>query len=274
MTRGDIALEMGLPVRAVVGYAASFGDGLQKSVPAPGLGGLAAALGGADSPLGNALKQHGLTTDDIAVVYKHDTSTNANDPNENKLHQNIQAALGRTPGNPLWVVSQKTITGHAKGGAAAWQIGGLIQSLTTGVIPGNRNLDCVDEAMRGFEHIGFTDSALRIGEGEIRAGLVTSLGFGHVSGLALLIHPGVFLGTLGESEREAYVARVAERTQLETNTLTDVWMGRVPFFEKRNERRFESADGTADQAREETLLLTDPEIRLGSAGTYTARVTR
>ena len=40
-----------------------------------------------------------------------------NDTNEADLHERIQSALGRTPGNPLLVVSQKTVTGHAKGGA-------------------------------------------------------------------------------------------------------------------------------------------------------------
>ena len=44
-------------------------------------------------------------------------------------------------------VSQKTLTGHPKGGAAAWQIIGLCQTMAGGVIPGNRNLDSVDEAM-------------------------------------------------------------------------------------------------------------------------------
>ena len=38
--RGSVALALGLPVRAVVGYAASFGDGIHTSIPAPGLGAL------------------------------------------------------------------------------------------------------------------------------------------------------------------------------------------------------------------------------------------
>ena len=73
--------------------------------------------------------------DDIAVVSKHDTSTELNDPNEADLHQRIQDALGRTPGNPLLVVSQKTVTGHAKGGAAAWQVAGVLQTMATGWVP-------------------------------------------------------------------------------------------------------------------------------------------
>lgn len=264
VTRGDVAKKMGVPVRAVVAYAGSYGDGIQKSVPAPGMGALAAAMGGADSPLGKALDSVGLVTDDIALVYKHDTSTNANDPNENKLHHQLQEALGRTPGNPLFVVSQKTLTGHSKGGAAAWQIGGLMQALASGVIPGNRNLDNVDPQMEAFGHMAFSNASLNPGVGNLKAGLVTSLGFGHVSGLALLVHPGVFLNLLSAKERATYLSRVEARERLETKDLAAAWMGRKPLYEKRGHRRFHGADGSAEQAAEEVALLTNPDARLHS----------
>ena len=195
------------------------------------------------------------------MVYKHDTSTNANDPNENKLHDRIQKALGRTEGNPLWVVSQKTLTGHSKGGAAAWQIGGMIQALSTGKVPGNRNLDSVDPAMEAFGHMAFTDETLETGVGSLKAGLVTSLGFGHVSGMALMIHPGLFLQSLGD-ELGPYLERVKEREQREVDALAAAWMGRTPLYSKRGNRRFEGADGSAQQVEEEVNLLTDPEARL------------
>ena len=99
--------------------------------------------------LGAALQRHGLTADDIGVVSKHDTSTEMNDPSEADLHDRLQDALGRTPGNPLLVVSQKTVTGHAKGGAAAWQLDGVLRMLETGAVPGNRNLETVDPLERG-----------------------------------------------------------------------------------------------------------------------------
>jgi len=268
VTRGDIALKMGVPVRAVVGYAASFGDGIQKSVPAPGMGGLAAALGGNESPLAQALMSYGLHADDIGLVYKHDTSTNANDPNENKLHDKIQRALGRTEGNPLWVVSQKTLTGHSKGGAAAWQMGGILQMMATGVIPGNRNLDSVDPAMEAFGHMAFTDESLEPGPGSLKAGLITSLGFGHVSGLALLLHPGLFLEAVGESERANYLQRVRGRQAFEMNQLTASLMGRTPLYEKRGHRRFDGSDGSQEQVNEEVELLTRTDFRLQSNGVY------
>ena len=51
VTRGDIAEKLGLPVAAVVGFIHSYADGAHTSIPAPGLGALAAGLGGKDSKL-------------------------------------------------------------------------------------------------------------------------------------------------------------------------------------------------------------------------------
>ena len=137
LARGDVAAQLGLPVLGVVAWAQSFGDGVHTSIPAPGLGALGAARGALASPLANALGALGVTADDVAVVSKHDTSTRANDPNESELHERLADAIGRTPGAPLFVVSQKSLTGHAKGGAAAFQLIGLCQVLRDGVIPPN-----------------------------------------------------------------------------------------------------------------------------------------
>ena len=98
LARGDLALKMGLPVLAVVAYISSFGDGVHTSIPAPGLGALAAGSGGKDSQLARSLAKLGVGPDDIAVVSKHDTSTLANDPNETELHERLAAALGRSAG--------------------------------------------------------------------------------------------------------------------------------------------------------------------------------
>ena len=210
VVRGDVALKLGLPVRGVLAYAGSFADGVQASIPAPGMGVLAAALGGADSPLACALARHGLTADDIAVVSKHDTSTELNDPNEADLHERIQAALGRTPGNPLLVVSQKTVTGHAKGGAAAWQVDGMLRMMETQTVPGNRHLESADPLLRGNRFLTVGDRPIRLAT-PLRAGLVTSLGFGHVSALLAIAHPDTFLATVPQAERADYLRRAGRR---------------------------------------------------------------
>ena len=46
LARGDVAFKLGLPVHCVLAYVSSFGDGIHRSIPAPGLGLLASACGG------------------------------------------------------------------------------------------------------------------------------------------------------------------------------------------------------------------------------------
>ena len=198
LARGDLALKMGLPVLAVVAFAQSFGDGVHTSIPAPGLGALGAGRGGKDSPLAHALAKLGVGADDIAVISKHDTSTLANDPNETELHERLADSLGRSEGAPLFIVSQKSLTGHAKGGAAVFQMMGLCQMLRDGVIPPNRSLDCVDDELAGSAHFVWVRDTLRLaGKFPLKAGMLTSLGFGHVSGLVALVHPQAFIAVAG-----------------------------------------------------------------------------
>ena len=259
VVRGDVALALGLPVRGVLAYASSHADGVQSSIPSPGMGVLAAALGGRASPLARALHRLGLTADDIAVVSKHDTSTQMNDPNEADLHERIQAALGRTPGNPLLVVSQKSVTGHAKGGAAAWQVEGVLQMMERGIVPGNRNLECADPLLRDGAFLTLGDRPIRLAEQEpIRAALVTSLGFGHVSALLAIAHPDCFLAAVPEAEREDYLRRAGRRRAEGVHERLRTRHGR-PAAVRRTDRRLDAPPGDPVAERDaEAALLTDP----------------
>ena len=213
LTRGDIALKLGLPVAGVIGFVHSYADGAHTSIPAPGLGALAAGMGGKDSKLVRDLARLGVTPDDIAVVSKHDTSTNANDPNESELHNTLAHAIGRADGNPLFVISQKTLTGHAKGGACIFQVNGLTQLFKSGVIPANAALDCVDPKLMRDDHMVWLREPLKVGS--VKAGLATSLGFGHVSGFAAIVNPGAFeaavANTAGVEALNAWRDRANER---------------------------------------------------------------
>ena len=119
-------------------------------------------MGGKDSKLVRDLARLGVTPDDIAVVSKHDTSTNANDPNESELHNTLAHAIGRADGNPLFVISQKTLTGHAKGGACIFQVNGLTQLFKSGVIPANAALDCVDPKLMRDDHMVWLREPLKV----------------------------------------------------------------------------------------------------------------
>ncbi|UDY37432.1 type I polyketide synthase [Dermatobacter hominis] len=234
--RGSVAAELGLPVRAVVVFSSSHGDGLQTSIPAPGPGALGAVEGGAGSPLGRALAAHGLTADDIGVVSKHDTSTRANDPNEARIHERIQRELGRSPGNPLRVVSQKSLTGHAKGGSALWQIAGLCDVFDDGVVPGNPNLDAVDPEVQPGPSLVVDDRPLRLRRPP-RAALLTSLGFGHVSVVAALAHPEVFTEALlaqrGRAAALDHAATASRRRRDRDRLRRRAIYGQEPAFRRR-----------------------------------------
>ena len=270
LTRGDIALKLGLPVAGVVGFIHSYADGAHASIPAPGLGALAAGMGGRDSKLVHDLARLGVTPDDIAVVSKHDTSTNANDPNESELHNTLAHAIGRTEGNPLLVISQKSLTGHAKGGACVFQINGLTQLFRTGIVPANAALDCVDPKLKRDDFMVWPTSPIKVGP--VKAGLATSLGFGHVGGFVAIVSPGAFEAavahTAGDETLQAWRKRANSRLAAGHRRLEEGMMGHAALYEPIDERHFHK-DGHGYDAHEvEKAMLLDPNARLGTDGYY------
>jgi fatty acid synthase len=166
----------------------------------------------------------------------------------------------------MFVVSQKTLTGHAKGGAAVFQLMGLCQILRDGVVPPNRSLDCVDDELAGSEHFVWPRETLRLGEKfPLKAGLVTSLGFGHVSGLIALVHPQAFLAALSPEEREAYTKRAEQRLLAGQRRLASAIAGGPPMYEKPSGRRF---DQDVPEKRQEAAMLLSTDARLGEDGVY------
>jgi fatty acid synthase subunit alpha len=86
-------------------------------------------LEGIDSliaPKRRALAIRGRTANDIGAPSVHGTSTGA-------------TAISHAQGNTVPIVEQKSSPAHSKGGSASWQMMGLLQSVNTGSIPGNRN---------------------------------------------------------------------------------------------------------------------------------------
>ena len=261
LARGSLAAELGLPVLGVVAFAESFADGAHTSIPAPGLGALSAARGGADSRLARDLAALGVSADDIAVLSKHDTSTSANDPNESDLHERLARALGRSAGNPLYVISQKALTGHAKGGAAAFQLAGLCQVLRGGIVPPNRSLDCVDPALRRHEHLVWLRQPLDLRAAPPKAGLLTSLGFGHVSALIALVHPEAFVAALaaerGKDAAQAWRAAATAREHQGLRRLEEAMRGGPALYQRPAERNLGGGDPAALTEREAAVLLSE-----------------
>jgi len=114
------------------------------------------------APLRGALSMWGLTLDDLEAVSFHGTSTVANDRNESNVVQLQMEHLGRSKGKPLPVIAQKWLTGHPKGSAFAWMLNGMLQSLNSGLIPGNRNLDNPDGYLRKFEQLLYLDKTTNV----------------------------------------------------------------------------------------------------------------
>ncbi|KAL2819638.1 hypothetical protein BDW59DRAFT_164966 [Aspergillus cavernicola] len=211
LCRGDVALAMGLPVYGIVAGTGMASDGIGRSVPAPGQGIFTFAQedGYTTSPLRSALSCWGLGIDDLTVASLHATSTPANDTNEPSVIQREMTHLGRTPGRPLWAICQKSLTGHPKAPAAAWMLNGCLQVLDSGVIPGNRNADDIDPALRSFDHLCFPTRPVQTSG--VKAFLLNSCGFGQKEAQMVGVHPRYFFARQSSQEYQAYRHRVKQR---------------------------------------------------------------
>jgi fatty acid synthase subunit alpha len=161
------------------------------------------------APLRGALATWGLTIDDLGVASFHGTSTKANDKNESSVICQQLEHLGRTKGNAVLGIFQKFLTGHPKGAAGAWMMNGCLQVLNTGLVPGNRNADNVDQVMEQFDHIVYPSRSIQT-DG-IKAFSVTSFGFGQKGAQAIGVHPKYLYATLDEKTFNEYRAKAETR---------------------------------------------------------------
>jgi fatty acid synthase subunit alpha len=171
------------------------------------------------APLRGSLASFGLTIDDVSVVSFHGTSTVANDKNESDVTNKQFSHLGRSKGNGCAVIAQKWLTGHPKGAAAAWMTNGLIQTILTGLIPGNRNADNIAPELEKYEYLYFPSRSLQT-DG-IKAGILKSFGFGQVGGEAVIIHPEYLLCSLNEVAYQSYKEKNIARWQKSYRVLQD-----------------------------------------------------
>lgn len=123
--------------------------------------------------------------------------------------------------------------------------------LQTGLIPGNRNADNIDEEMRKFEFVLYTSRSIQT-DG-VRAALLKSFGFGQVGGEVLLIHSDYVLGSLEEREYNAYKAKQAARQAKSYRYLHDSMTGGPGLVQIKN-----SAPYSADL---ETPVYLNPSAR-------------
>jgi fatty acid synthase subunit alpha len=161
------------------------------------------------SPMRAALATWGLTVDDIQAASMHGTSTKANDTNEAQVINEQMKHLGRRPGNPLLAVCQKSLTGHPKGAAGAWQMNGCIQMLQNSIVPGNRNADNIEIKLKQNKYIVYPKEAIRLRE--VKATMLTSFGFGQKGGLVIAVAPKFLYSAVAADTYEEYRLKAKER---------------------------------------------------------------
>ncbi|WVQ99902.1 hypothetical protein IAU59_007045 [Kwoniella sp. CBS 9459] len=165
------------------------------------------------APLRRALAVWGLNADSVGVISCHGTSTKANDKNESGVYNLQFEQLGRTPGNAVPVITQKSLTGHPKGGAAAWMFNGMIQTLNSALVPGNHNADNIAEELRAFPHLFYPSKPIQ--HVRLECGLLTSFGFGQVGGQVAIVHPRYLYAALQPHDLETYKKK-REQRELQT----------------------------------------------------------
>lgn len=182
------------------------------------------------SPIKGCLATFGLTIDDLNVASFHGTSTKANEKNESSILNAMMNHLGRTEGNPLFTVCQKYLTGHPKGAAGAWMFNGVLQILRSGLIPGNRNADNIDEKFSEFNHLVYPSENIEMEC--VKAACITSFGFGQKGAMAIAINPNYVFAALSESEYEEYGKKLSMRQKKSQKTFVDGLINNSVFVAK------------------------------------------
>ena len=211
------------------------------------------------APLRAALAVWGLGVEDIQVATLHGTSTPANDVNEASVINAQMKQLGRSRGNPLLCVSQKHLTGHPKGAAGAWMLNGGLQVLQSGLVPGNRNADNIDNRLRDYEHLVYPST--RVEMRRVKAFMLTSFGFGQKGGLALVIAPRYVFAAWTRETYDRYRGAVLLRQQKGDQALVSGMMHKSLFRAK---------GSSAWRKEDETTVFLDPLARVvpNSSGEY------
>ncbi len=128
LVREDLARELGTPILAeVLGYGLS-ADGYNSATPHPRGEGVARAMRA-------AMKDAGVTPEEVGYVNGHGTGTQLNDPAES---QGIRLALGAAA-DLVSVSSSKSMTGHLLAGAGAIEAIITVRALQDQVAPPTAN---------------------------------------------------------------------------------------------------------------------------------------
>ncbi|KAJ7742455.1 putative fatty acid synthase alpha subunit [Mycena maculata] len=230
------ALELGAPIRGILAFTSTSTDKAGRSIPAPGLGPLnlrspekcypsilflsliwhtdLANLHSLQEEL-QLCKTQGEPVDDkyfssrVADIEKEavqqDKHAFVYEENETRIWNDIFTSIHCMPGKAVPIMAQKSLLGPSKGGSAAWQMVGLIQTVTTDIVPSNRNSDNIDSHFKDRQFLMFLSKSIHTDS--ICTGVMSSFGFGQVGGTAIIVNPRYLFATLEQSYYDAYKQR-------------------------------------------------------------------
>ncbi|HEY9888005.1 MAG TPA: beta-ketoacyl-ACP synthase II, partial [Candidatus Obscuribacterales bacterium] len=157
----DHALSRGARIYAeITGYGMTC-DAYHMTAPVPGGEGAARCIR-------LALKDAGLTPEQVSYINAHGTSTPANDPTET---QAIKTALGEAA-HHLAVSSTKSMTGHLLGGSGGIEGVAAVMAVNQDQVPPTINLQNPDDGC-DLDYVPNEARAL-----EVEVALSNSFGFG------------------------------------------------------------------------------------------------
>jgi 3-oxoacyl-[acyl-carrier-protein] synthase II len=171
----DAAMKRGAHIYAeVVGYAAT-ADAYHLTQPAP-------EAEGAQRAMRDALRDAGITADDVDYINAHGTSTPVGDANELTA---VRKVLGARATSGLMVSSTKSMTGHLLGGAGALETVLTALAVERGVVPPTINLEKPVEQAAGMDLV-----PNQARETRVRVAMNNSFGFGGTNATLILKRHG------------------------------------------------------------------------------------
>jgi len=88
-------------------------------------------------------------------------------------------------------------------------LNGVVQSMLSGLVPGNRNADNIDEKLRKCDFVAYTNQPIQTYG--FKSAILKSFGFGQVGGEVLVVHPDYLLAQLDDKEFTKYVTKRENR---------------------------------------------------------------
>lgn len=159
----ESAKKRGAPILAEVSGYGTTADAYHMTSPSP-------EGEGAQRSMRMALRNAGLTPEDIGYVNAHATSTGVGDINEVLA---MRTVFGSHATSGLAVSSTKSMTGHLLGAAGALESVLCVQALRTGILPPTLNLDNPIEEAAGLNLVPKAPQ-----EKQLDAVMNNSFGFG------------------------------------------------------------------------------------------------